>query len=246
MALIEEFDKSGNWLFKHRSFIPIVLYVFAVLVIAFVDYEVVSHTNIIWSMACLAISFLGLLVRIITIAHAPKGTSGRNTTQGQVAEKLNTDGIYSAVRHPLYLGNFLMWFGLFLYVSNIWFVIVSSLLYWLYYERIMFAEEFFLRKKFGEAYLKWSETVPSFWPKFSIWKKSELPFSTKNVLKREYSGFFATIFSFSFIDFAKHYFYNGEFTLSLHWMIILPIGFVVFIVFRSLKKYTKVLEVKGR
>ncbi|MGB8874133.1 MAG: hypothetical protein WCC75_12145, partial [Desulfobaccales bacterium] len=41
----------------------------------------------------------------------PRGTSGRNT-QGQVAETLNTTGIYSLVRNPLYLGNFLIWLGL--------------------------------------------------------------------------------------------------------------------------------------
>ena len=34
-----------------------------------------------------------------------KNTSGRNT-HDQVADSLNTSGIYSIVRHPLYVGNF--------------------------------------------------------------------------------------------------------------------------------------------
>lgn len=45
-----------------------------------------------------------------TIGQVPKGTSGRNTSQ-QVADTLSTDGVYSVVRHPLYLGNFLMCMG---------------------------------------------------------------------------------------------------------------------------------------
>jgi len=246
MALIEEFDNSGNWLFKRRSYIPLILYAFAIVVIIFSKDEFVLFTNIYWSMACLLICFFGLFIRVITIATTPTGTSGRNTKQGQLAEELNTKGIYSVVRHPLYLGNFLMWFGLFLFVGNFWFVIICSLLFWVYYERIMFAEEMFLRKKFGDDYLKWAENVPAFFPKLNKWEKSELSFSTKNVLKREYSGFFASILSFSIVDFLKHYFYNDEFMLTWHWQIILPIGLLVYIVLRSLKKYTKVLEVKGR
>lgn len=246
MALIEEFNKSGNWLFRYRSFIPIVLYVLAFLVIYFTDEFFVNYQDLWWGLTCLAISFIGLFVRAITVGRTPAGTSGRNTKQGQVADVLNTRGIYSVVRHPLYLGNFLMWFGLFLYVGNPWFVIVASLLFWVYYERIMFAEEYFLRNKFGDAYLEWSEKVPSFIPKFNLWKKTDMSFSMVNVLRREYNGFFATIFSFALINFMKNYFYNNDLMLTLYWVYIGIAGFVIFITLRSLKKYTKVLEVTGR
>ena len=35
-------------------------------------------------------------------------TSGKNTAK-QIAESLNTSGIYSVLRNPLYLANFLNW-----------------------------------------------------------------------------------------------------------------------------------------
>ena len=35
MALIEEFEKTGNWLFKGRSFFPLLLYVFMAAIIGF-------------------------------------------------------------------------------------------------------------------------------------------------------------------------------------------------------------------
>jgi protein-S-isoprenylcysteine O-methyltransferase Ste14 len=246
MALIEEFDKTGNWLFKRRSFLPLVLYVFAFLVIVFDHLELLHHTNLWWSVGCLAVSFFGLGIRAFTIGYTPAGTSGRNTTEGQVAETLNTSGIYSLVRHPLYLGNFFMWLGLFLYVGNPWFIVTACLLYWLYYERIMFAEEYFLRNKFGKDYLVWSENTPAFIPKCKEYRKAKVSFSVRNVLKREYNGFFATIISFVMLDFLKNAVHNGSYSPTKHWIYIGIAGFLVFITLRTLKKTSKVLEVRGR
>src|SRR5690606_25761265 len=131
----------------------------------------------------------------------PKNTSGRNTHEGQVADTLNTTGIYSIVRHPLYLGNFLMWLGPALLTENLWFIIVFILSYWVYYERIMFAEEQFLARKFGEVYTKWADSVPAFIPKFRPFSKPDFPFSIKKVLKKEKNGLFALFFIFMVFDF---------------------------------------------
>jgi protein-S-isoprenylcysteine O-methyltransferase Ste14 len=249
MALIEEFDRSGSWLFRWRSFMPIVLYVMAALVIAVGEHHHIPHFDGTWAITCLAISMLGQVIRGITIGFTPKGTSGRNTKEGQVAEVLNTMGIYSVVRHPLYLGNYFMWLGIIIYVGNWWFTIVCSLLYWLYYERIMFTEEYFLRNKFGKNYLDWSEKVPAFWPRLMQWKSSDVSFSVKNVLKREYGGFFAVFLSFSLIDVLKNYLAYGYTDLRIidpFWTYMLIFGAVVFFVLRTLKKRTKMLDVQGR
>ena len=65
------------------------------------------------------ISFLGEAIRIFTVAYTPAGTSGRNTKQ-QLADTLNTTGIYSLLRHPLYLGNFFMFLDTFIFTVNIY------------------------------------------------------------------------------------------------------------------------------
>ena len=93
MALIEEFDRSGNWLFRWRSFLPLVLYVMAALVILFEADVHLSMFDATWAWSCIAVSLFGQLIRAITIGYTPKGTSGRNTKEGQVAEVLNTKGI---------------------------------------------------------------------------------------------------------------------------------------------------------
>ena len=142
-------------------------------------------------LVCLAVAMAGQKVRGLCVGFTPRGTSGRNTKEGQVAESLNTLGMYSMCRHPLYLGNLLMWLGIVMYMGHLWFAVAFLLVYALYYERIMFAEEQFLRGKFGQAYLDWAAGVPAFWPALGRWKSPEVGFSLRNVLKREYNGFFA-------------------------------------------------------
>jgi protein-S-isoprenylcysteine O-methyltransferase Ste14 len=237
--------KEETGFFKHRSYLPVILYPLATLVLVLEFKQDIKLPELTWSIICLAISILGLIVRILVIGHTPKGTSGRNTA-GQVAETVNTKGIYSVVRHPLYLGNFLMWLGIILYVNNTWFTICCSLLFWLYYERIMFAEEQFLKGKFGDKYLKWSMTAPPFFPKLKGWQTADLEFSLKNVLKREYNGLFAVGISFAYLNVLKNYIATKEFMITDFWLYTLIITFLFFIILRTLKKATRVLEVEGR
>ena len=183
MALIEEFNSQGNILFRYRSYIPIIILIAALVLYYFQLHTGLDNFHGYYPWLCLGVSLLGLIIRVYTVGHTPKNTSGRNTGEGQLADTLNQTGIYSLVRHPLYLGNFLMYLGLAMITGHLWFVISFVLLYWLYYERIMFAEEHFLRNKFGEQYLKWAASVPAFVPKLGNMASPNLSFSWKKVLK---------------------------------------------------------------
>ena len=246
MALIHSFEKSGNFLFRHRGQIPVILFVLVVPVLYFTNYSMLGDITITTlTYFAVFISMLGFIVRAISIGTTPKGTSGRNRDE-QVAESLNTSGIYSTVRHPLYLGNYLMWIGIVLFTFNIYFFIIVSLAYWLYYERIMFAEERFLEKKFGEKYLQWSLKVPAFIPCFKNYRKSETPFSIVSVLRREYSGFLATVLSFTFIDHLRYYFEYNSIDYYRTSTYVLICAIVITIILRSLKHYTKLFAEEGR
>lgn len=260
MALIEEMDRSGNWLFSWRSFLPLVLFFGAIPVVLFGDVSwntmsAAPDASWVWPLVCLAVGMAGQKVRGLCVGFTPAGTSGRNTKEGQVAESLNTKGMYSMCRHPLYLGNLLMWLGIVMYMGHLWFAVAFLLVYALYYERIMFAEEQFLRGKFGQAYLDWSSDVPAFWPALGKWKSPDVGFSLRNVLKREYNGFFAMFLSFAWVD-GLHGFREAGLQASFFsspacifqdfWAYALAFAFVVFLVLRTLKKTTKVLDVAGR
>lgn len=243
MALIHSLEKNGNFLFKYRGQIPVVLFIMSVPAIFFTDYSFLHDKELLkWIFLgiCAAFSFAGQVIRAIAIGTSNKNTSGRNTKE-QVAEALNTNGIYSTVRHPLYLGNYFMWIGIVMYTFNIWFILTVSLLFWLYYERIMFAEERFLERKFGDDYVNWSLKVPPFWPSFKNYEKSSIPFSLKTILRREYSGVTATILGFVFVDFLRGSFEAKEVQFTDMQMYVAISALMISVLFRSLKHYTKLL-----
>lgn len=247
MALVNTFEKEGNFLFKHRGEIPIVLFIAAIPVIYFTDISYLNlQTQNIITYFAIALSFLGLVIRSISIATTPKGTSGRNTKEGQVAESLNTTGIYSTVRHPLYVGNYFMWIGIVLFTFNWSFVIIVTLAFWLYYERIMYAEERFLERKFGDTYMNWANKTPSFIPSLRKYTKNVVPFSFVSVLRREYSGILATVVGFVFIYDLRIYFENGGFELKSIAHYVLLAAIVMVLILRSLKHYTSLLNEEGR
>jgi protein-S-isoprenylcysteine O-methyltransferase Ste14 len=53
-------------------------------------------------LAAILLSLAGAIIRAFTIGTTARRHFGRNTDK-QVAEQLNVTGIYSVVRHPLYL-----------------------------------------------------------------------------------------------------------------------------------------------
>jgi len=123
---------------------------------------------------------------------------------------------------------------------------VVSLLYWVYYERIMFAEERFLERKFGQQYLEWASKLPAFIPKFSQFKKSNIPFSLVSVLRREYSGVLATVIGFVFVLLLRNFFEGNKVLVSESWLNVLAITTLVSLVLRTLKRSTSLLDEEGR
>lgn len=248
MALIHSLEKNGNFLFKYRGQIPVVLFLMAIPTIYLTDYQFIDsneNLKIAITIGAILISFLGQYIRAVAIGTSHKQTSGRNTKE-QVAEALNTKGIYSTLRHPLYLGNYFMWIGIIIYTFNIWFFLVCSLLFWLYYERIMFAEERFLERKFGDDYVNWSLKIPPFIPSFKNYEKTEIPFSMKTILRREYSGISATIISFLFIDVIRDFVTKGKFIFTMNQLYILIFAILFSLILRTLKHHTKILFEEDR
>lgn len=246
MALREEFESTGNWLFRCRSYLP--LAIIGMFLLALREYEYPGQSenlDHLWEAICLLVSFIGLGIRFFTIGHTPRGTSGRNTKK-QVADTLNTTGIYSVTRNPLYLGNFIMGLGIAFFAHLWWLTLIYILVFWLYYERIIFAEEAYLRNKFGNEYLEWANKTPVFIPNVRQYKKASLPFSLKNVLRREYNGFFAVIVTFFILETFGEIFAEDRLEFDLGWILFLGIGSIVWLTLRTLKKYTRTLNVEGR
>ena len=253
MALIEELERQGSFLFRWRSYIPGLIVFLSFFFISEHTYPYGSYKyHLIYGGFCLLVSLFGLFIRCITIGYVPAQTSGRNTKK-QVAEVVNQTGIYSLLRHPLYLGNFFMFLGIVLFVRSFSYTLLFILFYWFYYERIMFTEEQFLRQKFGQKYLQWANKTPALIPNFSNYKSPELSFSFKNVLKREYPSLFGILVMFGLYDLILLYFKQREISflefiqiIQAHHYFLFGASFLFYIIVRIIVKTTKWLEVEGR
>ncbi len=249
MALLnEEFEKQGNWLFKYRGVLPIIVLFLGAFVYVYTElhpetfclegtqYEVWYELGF-----CLPVSLLGLVIRAWAVGYSAPRTSGRNAAEGQVADSVNTRGIYSTVRHPLYLGNFLMWLGIAFLTGNFWFVAAFCLVYWLYYERIMYAEEQFMTRKFGAEYADWAQKTPAFIPNFRLYKRPETPFNWKKVLRQEKNGLLALFLIFCILDLLGELVENED-RYSHFLMGACAVSVVVYCVFKYLKSRTNLLK----
>lgn len=252
MALQEELEKQGNWLFRYRSFLPIIILVIGTFL--YIRTETHPETffleetpyEIFYERFCLLVCLFGLAIRIYTVGHTPANTSGRNQKE-QVADELNTTGIYSLVRHPLYLGNFFMWLGLALMTGNLWFNVAFCLFYWVYYERIMFAEEQFLRRKFGQIYLDWAEKTPAFLPDFNRKKfiQPKVRFSWRKVLKKEKNGLAAVFIIFALFNIIGKLI-ERKTTFDYFILALCGLTGLFYLLLKYLKYNTKILNEEGR
>jgi protein-S-isoprenylcysteine O-methyltransferase Ste14 len=101
----------------------------------------------------LALVLLGSLVRIYASGFIVKN------------RQLATDGPYSLVRHPLYTGNLLIMLG-FILASGVWWAVpAGAAFWWFYYPTAIAYEDRKLQRIFGEAWDRWSASVPAVIPR---------------------------------------------------------------------------------
>jgi protein-S-isoprenylcysteine O-methyltransferase Ste14 len=141
--------------------------------------------------------------------------------------------------------------GLTLVPAVWWLPLVASLGFNLYYERIVFAEEAFLKRQFGSAYADWAIRVPALLPNPLLWTRPDLPFSLRTVLRREYNGFYVIVAGFTLIELASDLLGEGEslrgwWEGDFHWFVMFVAGTVLYAVLRTLNRQTKLLHVQGR
>lgn len=249
MALLEEFEQQGNWLFRRRGQFPL-LFLLVGLGIYLVDrylglpFFLGSEASVPYFWGCVAISLLGLFIRIYTVGHTPVRTSGRNREE-QIADSLNTSGIYATVRHPLYLGNFLIWLGPALLTAHFWFVASFCLFYWLYYERIMFTEEQFLRAKFGSIFTEWAAKTPAFIPALSQFRPNTVLFSWKKVFINEKNGLASIFVVFLAFDSAGQAM-TGEWTPNMPLIALTLLSLLLLAILKIVKMTTTYFLIEER
>lgn len=249
MRLYKRAEQDGALLFRWRSYLPLVIAPIAL--VALMEGELAEMwfgeaAAESYQALCALLSLGGLAIRWATVGWAADGTSGRNV-HGQRAASLNTTGTYSVVRNPLYLGNFVAIMGIVMSTMVWWFVAIVALLYWLYIERIIAAEEAFLSEKFGTEYEAWAERTPAFLPRLSQWRRPGTPFRVRKVLRKEFYGVMAIASGFFAIEVVADLIVERESLAEWvreDWLEIALYLLVVglFLIMLTLKKKTRLLH----
>jgi protein-S-isoprenylcysteine O-methyltransferase Ste14 len=236
VKLGDHFVHTGDLFFRWRSVVPLALVPIFVASFIGLRYPLDSHAvDLVWELGCFLITAVGLALRLFTIGCSPRGTSGRNTS-AQKADVLNTTGPYSVVRHPLYLGNYLIALGLSGY-SRTWFLpIIVTLAGILYYERIAAREERFLEERFGDEFRRWASVVPAVLPALRHYHPPALPFQWRVAVAREFYAIAMIPVALWALDIAEDYAVVGHLILDPLWTPLAGASAIFFVVMRTLKK----------
>jgi len=198
MALRDEMRSQGNFLFKHRGQLPVLIIVVGLTV--YVQGQMSGPTESFltsrtYEGICIAVSLMGLLIRILSVGYSADHTSGRNTSA------------------------------------------------WLYYERIMYAEEAFLIDTYGEGYTNYSKQTPAFLPSFKNYRPPNNTFSWRKIIRQEKAGILnlcVVIFAFKFIG---TYLTEGTILSNKFYWGILAFGLMWYVLIKGIQSGTSMLAV---
>lgn len=110
--------------------------------------------------------FIGVLILIKCIHEFY--ISGRGTlAPWSPPEKLVTTGLYKYTRNPMYIGVIIMVLGFALYFTSFFTILYASILFFGFHLRIIFYEEIYLQKHFGDEWNKYSGNIPRWFLKMT-------------------------------------------------------------------------------
>ena len=242
MKLLDQLVQDGDRLFRWRSYLPLAL--LPVVIAGVMTTAPPFSTRVAeraWECVSVAVALAGLALRVWAVGSAPSGTSERSTVNPR-ASQLRTTGPYSILRHPLYVANGLMAFGLSLF-PGVWYLpLILVPATWLYYERIAIREEAFLSDRFGAEFDAWSSRVPACRPSFASYTRSAIPYSWKKVLRHEFHGLLVIAAGAFAFDVLQESWRAGAWRVDAPWLWFFAASAALFLVFAALKRGTRLFE----
>jgi protein-S-isoprenylcysteine O-methyltransferase Ste14 len=216
--------RIGKFLFKYRSFTPLPL-----ILLTFLFFEPASPAPA-WTLIGLAAAFLGEGIRALSVGYSGSGTSGRESYLK--AESLNTTGLYSVVRNPLYWGNGLIFAGLLtVYAQPLALAVFIAFLF-LQYHFIVLAEESFLRQGYGPAYEEYCGRVRRWLPRLRGYVAPVRPFSWRKVFFKENDSCFNLLLAALLILSWKESHFAGK---VLHPLLFSAAALLLFLAYAAVK-----------
>jgi protein-S-isoprenylcysteine O-methyltransferase Ste14 len=156
--IADPITRTGGWLFKRRTLIPVPL---AVPLLLLRIGEASPSTALLAGGA--AIVAAGEIVRLWAVHHIGVISRTRSDRLGPLVET----GPFAIVRNPLYLGNVALWIGFAVLARMLWMVPVIALVLGVEYHAIVRWEEQLLESRVGEGYRAYAARVPRWLPRLT-------------------------------------------------------------------------------
>jgi protein-S-isoprenylcysteine O-methyltransferase Ste14 len=232
--------KIGNFFFKYRNWLFIILYLLLFLPSPALFSEAAFGSNYYWLpiILGLVITVTGQAIRGATIGLAYIIRGGK---EGKVyAEELVTTGIFNHCRNPLYVGNILMLLGVGVLSNSLLYVLVVMPLFLVIYQAIVLAEENFLRNKFGASFDQYCSRVNRWIPSLKGIGNTfaSMHFKWKRWILKEYNTQYVWLTGITLILLLKYpqiTSYNDN-RRNLLLSTILPFLLLMYVLVRYLKK----------
>jgi len=182
--------RAGRFFFARRDFVFAAVFA----VVAFLSeprpFRGRPDADVWLNLAGFSIALLGQALRalVIGLAYIRRGGKDRKIH----ADTLVTDGFFAHCRNPLYVGNMLVYLGLFVMLHSIAGYAVGVTFFAVAYGCIVAAEEDFLRRRFGAAYEDYCRRVPRFVPSLRGLGATVrgMRFDWKRLIRKEYGSTF--------------------------------------------------------
>ena len=239
------FVRVGDFFFKWRNILfPIIILMLFVSFVPPTEYFGSSSLVEIKDILSFIIILAGLGFRFTTIGWAYIKRGGLN--KQVYADKLITEGYFNLCRNPLYVGNILIYTGIFFLHGHPVVALCGTVLFYFIYESIIAAEEYFLIEKFGGEYRRYCLTTRRWLPDFSNYKQAinGMEFSFNRAISKDYTTIFNTLFTVIILVLIAAYknYPSSVFTekAQVDGAIVLSMMLFIFIV-KSLKKRGQLL-----
>ena len=189
--------KIGELLYKYRGYTPIPFFIVAVIF--------ANPQTDLMTFGAILMAF-GELLRIMSVGYLGASSRAREI----VSENLITNGPYAYIRNPMYTGNMFLYMGASIFAGS-WLPYLLYLV--IFYFSIQYVlsvkyEESKLEELHGDEYLRYTDSVPRFYPRLSAYSnKTKFRIDLSSALVSERTTFLAIV-AFIVLIFLRAYVSN--------------------------------------
>lgn len=229
--LSESMLRTGFFLRKYKKFLPYI-FIISLLGAVFLTHPfTIIRSGGLLTIICLFMFVISVSVRWLAL----------RTDAEHLPEYVEAKGIYSIVRNPLYISNFLVVLSLSLYMGIIWYFVFVSFLTVFITERIVMHKENCQQNKYNEAFKLWSKTTGAVLPYLLNWQGASGSKSYFYTLRRMSLPVTASLGAFTLISFIKNRVIEFSNTVSIGWLSAFIIALALHLI---LLNWNKLLQLR--